>query len=243
MFRRVGLLGLIPPGVAVWWGNGNNSPALALHIEGTPGDEQAAPCRKQIFSPLAGVISPSWSSTRAVTWYHPVQEPRRAAHYTSPVVPESFHLVRPSTATTHAGTQLHHTMQSLGHREITAKYGEDHFSFQTVEFDNKIILNVMINGIVDTTLDIPLSAQTTINPLLQEEESLGVEPVVLLGDPRNIKIQVVASQIGKVVQLLKHPRNVILSIASRWFGCADETHDGDFEKLMFVMQHVKQLLA
>lgn len=134
-------------------------------------------------------------------------------------------------------------MESLGYREFTAKYGDDEFNFQMIEFDNKMIINVMTNGIVDTTLDIPLSAHANINSQLQDEESLGVEPIVLLGDPRNIKIQVVASQIGKLVQLLKNPRNVILSIGSRWFGKADEALDNDFEKLMFVMQHIKQLLA
>lgn len=134
-------------------------------------------------------------------------------------------------------------MESQGHKELTAKYADAEFNFQMIEFDNKIILNVMVNGIVDTTLDIPLSAHASINSQLQDEDSLGVEPIVLLGDPRNIKIQVIASQIGKLVQLLKNPRNVILSIGSRWFGTAQEAQDGDFEKLIFVTLHVKQLLA
>lgn len=131
---------------------------------------------------------------------------------------------------------------ALGLKEIIDQHENDHFSFQLIEFDDKIILNVMINGIVDTTLDIPMPTQSHINDPLQDEQSLGVEPVVLLGDPHNIKIQVVASQIGKVVQLLRRPRNIILSIASRYFGKGDVTQDGDFEKVMFVVQHVKELL-
>lgn len=105
-----------------------------------------------------------------------------------------------------------------------------------------MILNVLTNDIMDTTLDIPLSTQATINDGLSDEDSLGVEPVVLVGNPHNLKIQVVAGQIGKVVRQLKNPRNVILSLGSRWFGSGDSTEDGDFEKLMFVLGNIKKLL-
>lgn len=123
-----------------------------------------------------------------------------------------------------------------------AEYDQDSLRFQKIEFANKLILNVLTNDIMDTTLDIPLSTQATINDGLSDEDSLGVEPVVLVGNPHNLKIQVVAGQIGKVVRQLKNPRNVILSLGSRWFGSGDSTEDGDFEKLMFVLGNIKKLL-
>lgn len=127
-------------------------------------------------------------------------------------------------------------------REIVASYGDDSLRFQKIEFSTKLILNVLTNDVMDTTFDIPLSTHATINTNFSDEESLGVEPIVLVGDPHNLKIQVVAAQIGKVVKLLRNPRNVILSVGSRWFGRGDSTGDGDFEKLMFILGNIKTLL-
>lgn len=130
----------------------------------------------------------------------------------------------------------------LINREIVASYGTDSLRFQKIDFENKIVLNVLVNDVMDTTFDIPLSTQLAINPSLNDEDSLGVEPVVLVGNPHNLKLQVIAGQIGKVVKLLKYPRNVILSVGSRWFGSGDQTNEGDFERLMFVLGNIKQLL-
>lgn len=126
--------------------------------------------------------------------------------------------------------------------EIVAEYAEDKLRFQKIEYANKLILNVLTNDVMDTTFDIPLSTHATINQGLTDEESIGVEPVVLVGDPHNLKIQVVAGQIGKVVKLLRNPRNVILTVGSRWFGSGDSTGEGDFEKLMFVLGNIRTLL-
>lgn len=115
-------------------------------------------------------------------------------------------------------------------------------NFQAVFFADKIILNVIIDGVADATFDIPLSTKSTISSSLHLEDSLPVEPVVLVGDPQNVKMQVIASQIGKVVLHLKQPKNVILSIGTRWFGRGDETNDDDFEKLAVILQHIKALL-
>lgn len=125
-------------------------------------------------------------------------------------------------------------------KEIVCNLGDDAFNFQKIEFEDKIVLNVLINGVMDTTFDLPLSTQSTINPSTQQED-LGVEPVVLVGDPHNIKLQVIAGQIGKLVQQLRNPRNVILTIGSRYFGRGDVS-EGDFDKLMFVLDQVKQLI-
>lgn len=125
-------------------------------------------------------------------------------------------------------------------KEVVALYGLDELRFQKIEFADKIILNVLVNDVIDTTFDIPLSTHAAIS-LTRDEDALGIEPVVLVGDPHNLKLQVVAAQIGKIVQLTE-PRNVILSIGSRWFGRGDKTEQDDFEKLMFVGKHVKEVL-
>lgn len=94
---------------------------------------------------------------------------------------------------------------------------------------------------MDTSFDLPLSTLKVIDSqVLASDESLGIEPVVLVGDPHNLKLQVVAGQIGKVVYLMGNRKNVILTMGSRWFG-KDPT-DGDFDKLMFVLGKIKELL-
>lgn len=127
-------------------------------------------------------------------------------------------------------------------KETQTSFNETPVDFQAVYFADKIIVNVVIAGAADATFDIPLSTHSAISTALQLEDSLPVEPVVLVGDPQNIKMQVIAAQIGKVVLHLKHPRNVILSIGTRWFGRGDSTNDDDFEKVAFVLENVKALL-
>lgn len=128
-------------------------------------------------------------------------------------------------------------------KEIECSNNGTNFNFQKIEFADKIIVNVLIDGVMDTTFDIPLSTHSAINRSTQLEEiDLSVEPIVLVGNPHNIKLQVIASQIGKVVQQLRNPRNVILAMGSRYFGKGDETADGDFEKLMFVLEQIKALM-
>lgn len=127
-------------------------------------------------------------------------------------------------------------------KEIEASLNNTSVNYQVISFADKIILNVIIEGAADATFDLPLSTHSTVSPALQLEDSLPVEPVVLVGDPQNVKMQVIAAQIGKVVLHLKHSRNVILSIGTRWFGRGDVANDDDFEKVAFVLQNVKTLL-
>lgn len=132
-------------------------------------------------------------------------------------------------------------------KSITAIYSgdeESEFTFHKIELNDKIILNVQINGVMDTTFDIPISSKSSINAYsnLNNSEDGGVEPVVLIGDHSNLKIQVVASQIGKLVLVSSNPKNLILSIGSKWFGKGNESDGNDFDKLMFVLDNVKALL-
>lgn len=114
-------------------------------------------------------------------------------------------------------------------------------TFQKIDFADKLILNIIVNDVMDTTFDIPLSTGKAISPHSFDDESLlGVEPVVIMGDPHNLKLQVIASHIGKIVHHLSNRKNLILTLGSRWFG--REHNDQDFEKLMFVLENIKKLI-
>lgn len=114
-------------------------------------------------------------------------------------------------------------------REVVQRYSGATVTFQRISYEDKTVLNVLVDDVMDTTFDIPLEGLS----------ELGAEPVLLVGDPLNLKIQVIAAQIGKVAATKTH-KGVILTIGSRWFG--SETQDGDFEKLMFVLENVKLVL-
>lgn len=124
--------------------------------------------------------------------------------------------------------------------EICASRGDDALRLQKISFADKYIVNVIVNDVVDSTFDIPLATLAQVNRVLQHEESLPVEPVVLVGDPNNLKAQVMVGQLGKVILQLGAPKNTILSINSRWLGPAEAT-DGDLEKLLFLLLQMKLL--
>lgn len=124
------------------------------------------------------------------------------------------------------------------------------FTFHKIEQGDTIILNILIDGVADTTMEIPLNSQHAINILSnisnfdEEEPALQIEPRIIIGDHNNFKIQIISSQIGKLIlQKLIEPKVVILSIGARWFGKGDETTEEDFDKLMFVLENVKQLMT
>lgn len=133
--------------------------------------------------------------------------------------------------------------------EVVHPKTNDKFVFHKVEIGETLILNIMIDGIADTTMELPLNSQQAINILSElsnfeeYEESLGVEPRIIIGDHNNYKIQVIGSQIGKLLlKTLKEPKSVILSIGSRWFGKGDDTTDDDFDKLLFILDNLNKLI-
>lgn len=133
--------------------------------------------------------------------------------------------------------------------EIVHPKTNETFIFHKVEIGETLIINIMINGITDTTMELPLNSQQAINILSdlsnfeEFEESLGIEPIIIIGDHNNYKIQVIGSQVGKLLlKNLKEPKSVILSIGSRWFGKGDSTTDDDFEKLLFILDNLNKLL-
>lgn len=138
-------------------------------------------------------------------------------------------------------------------KSLAVTHSGQEFFFHLIQFQDKQILNISINGILDTTFKIPISTKTLINyesmmDLAEDDnegessrEELPPEPQMIIGDYSNMKISIVASQIGKLTSL-HSPRELILSIASKWFGKGDEVCDDDFEKLTFILENVKRLL-
>ncbi|KAI5964028.1 hypothetical protein KGF57_001139 [Candida theae] len=140
-------------------------------------------------------------------------------------------------------------------KSFATTHANQEFFFHLIQFQNKQILNISINGILDTTFRIPVSTKTSINyesmmDLADNEDGgdgfasgdrLPPEPQMVIGDYSNMKVSIVASQVGKLMSI-HSPREVILSIASKWFGKGDEVCDDDLEKLTFVLENVKKLL-
>lgn len=139
---------------------------------------------------------------------------------------------------------------------FTARYDEaTELFFHKLELNDRIILNVHINGILDHTFDVPLSTRTTISEPIasgytsDEDEELhvadnSVEPRLVIGNHANLKIAIVAGEIGKLVgKFLLNPKDMVLSIGSRWFGLGDVVAKDDFEKLMFVLSNLKRVLS
>ncbi|KAI5954640.1 hypothetical protein KGF54_002416 [Candida jiufengensis] len=130
---------------------------------------------------------------------------------------------------------------------------KEEFNFHLIQFNEKQILNISIDGILDTTFKLPISTKRSINyesmmdlnendvdnEEINEDRYLP-EPQLLVGDYSNLKISIIASQIGKIISL-NHPKETILSIGSKWFGKGDEINDDDFEKLGFILENVKKL--
>lgn len=126
--------------------------------------------------------------------------------------------------------------------ELTAEYGPDVLVFQRLSFPNKLVLNILINDVMDTTFDIAMPTTSALSQNLQDEMALATDPVLIIGDALNTKLKVFASQIGKVILQLPHPQDVILTMGSRWFGKGGEVQDGDFDKLVFILEQVKKLI-
>ncbi|KAG2735597.1 hypothetical protein G9P44_001811 [Scheffersomyces stipitis] len=131
---------------------------------------------------------------------------------------------------------------------FSAYYKDDRSTeifFQKIEYADRMVLNIQFNGVMDTAFEIPISSRATINysaALSNSDSDLGVEPVLLVGNHANMKISIVAAQIGKLILASANPKSAILSIGSKWFGKGDETEDSDFEKLMFILENTKKLL-
>lgn len=127
------------------------------------------------------------------------------------------------------------------------------FFFHIINYSNQQIINISINGLLDTTFELPVSTKSTINYISSmeiqtdgydddgREREVIPEPVLLIGDHANMKLLIIASQVSKIISVTS-PKPTILSIGSKWFGKGDEVRDDDFDRLMFILENVKKLL-
>lgn len=133
-------------------------------------------------------------------------------------------------------------------KALSIKYpGEENveFFFHKIEFEDKMIINIQIDGSMDMTFDIADTFRTSNPSFLRSSNEDGeheIEPRILLGNHKNIKLQIVASQIGKLALNSSRPKSIILSIGSRWFGDGESVEKQDFDKLLFILDNVKDLL-
>ena len=123
---------------------------------------------------------------------------------------------------------------------VTHENDGTEFLFHKIELDDKIIFNIHVNGVIDTTIDLPIGSKQVIsNALGSTTDSEGVEPIILVGNHANMKIQIIATQLSKL--FIKYSsKSVILSIGSRWFG--QELQPNDFDNLMWVSEQVNKVL-
>ncbi|CAN3359378.1 hypothetical protein DICA3_D03510 [Diutina catenulata] len=111
------------------------------------------------------------------------------------------------------------------------------FKFQKFEAADKVIFNLYIDGGMDSTFFVPITAKSVLalDSGLYDEAS--VDPQLLIGDHSNLKAQIVAGEIAKmVIKILRKP--VVVSFGSKWFG--RDITSNDFEKLMWTLSEVRK---
>lgn len=129
-------------------------------------------------------------------------------------------------------------------KSITSKYkDQDELELHKIEYDDRTILSIRTDGIMDATFSIspPSKAPSNILSMDGTMEDFGIDPVILVGDHSNLKTQVVATEIGKLVYRISPLKNLILTLGSNWFGKGDVTETQDFDKLMFILENIKEL--
>lgn len=124
-------------------------------------------------------------------------------------------------------------------RMLTTTNDGHEFLFQWVEAADKGVFNVIIDGGMDSTFDIAIPTRLTMNLDAGLADTVSVDPVLIVGDHSNLKAQIVAGEIGKMVISLKK-KPLVVSMATKWFG--SDVQEGDFERLMWVLQKVKETL-
>ncbi|KAI3402451.1 hypothetical protein KGF56_004748 [Candida oxycetoniae] len=128
----------------------------------------------------------------------------------------------------------------------------EQFFFHLLEFQNKLVLNISVDGVLDTTFKLPISTKRTINyesmmdlnendDSIENEYDFQIEPQLLIGDHANMKIAIIAGQVAKLISTQK-PKETILSIGTRWLGKGDQVEENDLAKLTFILENVKKLL-
>lgn len=129
-------------------------------------------------------------------------------------------------------------------------------TFHRLLFGDSIVVNVAVNGIIDSTFQVkprPLRNSSNVfgenfnaNDDIENDDQVHIvshlEPVLLVGNHGNLKIQVVASEIAKLfctIPACLEKDKVIFSIGLAWFGKDPDSRD--FERVMFVLENLKKL--
>lgn len=133
-----------------------------------------------------------------------------------------------------------------GKQLLTKEFEGIEYNFGINEFLDKRVVHVYRDGQKDSVVDIQLPTMLT-QSILEEDEGEELESKIkssyIVGDSRNMKTLIMATQIGKLlVKSDLGDKNVILNTSGRIFGRGDQVDDKDFERLMFVVSSVKELL-
>ena len=123
---------------------------------------------------------------------------------------------------------------------LTVDHDGHHFQFQHVEAADQVIYNLYIDGGMDSTFTVAVPASFTMAMHQMLPDQLQVDPVLVVGDHSNLKVQIIAAEVAKMVIIHKQ-KPVVLSLGSKWFG--RDLADGDFDRLMWVLGQVKADLS
>lgn len=132
-------------------------------------------------------------------------------------------------------------------KSTCALYDDAHsILFQRIDFGEALVVNVAVNGVLDTTFEaVPKPAPPTYPDSYGSDDigSTGPEPKLLVGNHANLKVQVVASEIAKLLGTLPSclcKEKVVFSMGLKWLGT--EPNNDDFNKVMFLLENLKLVL-
>ncbi|GMM31798.1 hypothetical protein DAMA08_045430 [Martiniozyma asiatica (nom. inval.)] len=128
---------------------------------------------------------------------------------------------------------------------------------QTLEYADRVLVTVSLNGEVDTTYDLPLnslgdvkrpSRRYDLDLEMENEENLdedgnhaelnnSIVPNLIIG-VGNLKTEVLASQIGLLLNQFTS-KNIILNISGKFFK-GDEYSEGDYQVLHVLLALVRE---
>ncbi|QPG72741.1 hypothetical protein FOA43_000042 [Brettanomyces nanus] len=133
-----------------------------------------------------------------------------------------------------------------GHREISRQLESCELTCRIVEFLDKVIVDIQKDGEMDVSYDIQLGKtgikKHPIGSTIEENVydavlDNNIVPTSLLDGSCNVKNQVVASQIGKLMGELQK-RNVIVNMSGKLFK-GTEFEKSDFQRLQIVVKLVR----
>ncbi|ODV82522.1 hypothetical protein CANARDRAFT_126621 [[Candida] arabinofermentans NRRL YB-2248] len=143
-------------------------------------------------------------------------------------------------------------------KQITQLYNDDISKFELtcsiLKLNNKLIINLYKNGQIDICYDLQLNkinkSQIIYNDYDDDDNDTEYDdltsnliPIVLIGNSNNMKTQVLASQIGKLINeknISNYNDNIILHSSGQFFNNDDnddnnDNNDDDFNKLQFII--------